>query len=665
MKGNKPILRVAVRSPLWQCFDYLPPEEVDAQDWQPGQRVKVPFGRREVVGMLLEIVDKSDFPYEQLKNVIAVIDATPILSESLLRLYRWASDYYHHPVGDVILGTLPKLLRQGRALIASENHSECNIFPSEITLNEKQKIALDAITQSNGFQTFLLEGVTGSGKTEVYLQSIASVLQADKQALVLVPEIGLTPQTVDRFRRRFGMPIALLHSELSDRERLRSWCQATSGEAKIIIGTRSAVFVSTQNLGIIIIDETHDTSFKQQSGFRYSARDVAVMRGRMENIPVVLGSATPSLESLYNAQRSRYQLLRLPERAGAAKPPTVSVINLCDKKTDGGMTDELITSIRKHLDNDGQVLLFLNRRGYAPTLLCHHCGWMAMCNRCDVRMTLHFHPERLCCHHCGSQKAAPKICGDCRQAELINIGVGTERLEDALQKIFPEETIVRIDRDSTRKKGSLQALLEKIHNREANLLIGTQMLSKGHHFPNLTLVAIIDADGGLYGTDFRAVERMAQLVVQVSGRAGRVEQQGEVLMQTHHPEHPLLQLLLSKGYPAFSDALLRDRKMALLPPYSHVALLRAEGVTRDQPFRFLEIVKNLLKPNLLQSVDVLGPIPAPMEKRAGRYRAQLLLQSKERPALHKVCQPLMQQLSNHPMAKRVRWSLDIDPQEML
>jgi len=659
------ILRIAIRSPLWQCFDYLPLASDENKQWQAGQRIKVPFGRREVIGVLVDVVAESDFPFDQLKSIIALIDDEPVLPTTMLQLYQWASDYYHHPLGDVMLGTLPKFLRDGRDLIVQGASQSFTIHDSDITLNQAQQVAIDSIAASDGFQTFLLEGVTGSGKTEVYLQAIAAVLKKGKQALVMVPEIALTPQTIARFQKRFDVPVVLMHSELTDKQRFQSWCQAVSGEAKIIIGTRSAVFVPMPALGMIIIDEAHDPSFKQQSGFRYSARDVAVKRAHLENIPIILGSATPSLESLYNVQCQRYELLKLPERAGDAQPPKVSLINLCDKKLYGGLSDPMIESVRKHLNNQGQVLLFLNRRGYAPTLLCHHCGWMVTCPRCDARMTLHFQPKRLCCHHCGGQSAVPSICGDCQQNEISQVGQGTERLEEALQTLFPQENVVRIDRDSTRKKGSLQAMLEKIHSREANILIGTQMLSKGHHFSGLSMVGIIDADGGLYGTDFRALERMAQLLVQVSGRAGRVAKQGEVLIQTHHPEHPLLQLLLSQGYAAFSAALLEERQKALLPPFSYIALLRAEAVQRDQPIRFLELIKQQLKPVVSASLHVLGPIPAPMEKRAGRYRAQLLLQSQHRAALHQACVPLLEALSSHPMAKRVRWSLDVDPQDML
>ncbi|MCB1827097.1 MAG: primosomal protein N' [Coxiellaceae bacterium] len=518
------------------------------------------------------------------------------------------------------------------------------------------------MNQAEGFKTFCLQGVTGSGKTEVYLQAMSPLLAAGKQVLVLVPEIALTPQTVQRFEERFNVPVICLHSELTDKKRLEAWSQAYCGHARIIIGTRSAVFVPLKNPGMIVIDEAHDPSFKQQSGFRYSARDVAIRRAQMENLPIILGSATPSLETLMNVRRGRFEFLSLPERAGEAKPPKMTMVDLRDKKLNAGLSDYLIETIREHLKQNTQVLLFLNRRGYAPTLMCHHCGWMAVCARCDARMTLHKNPTRLFCHHCGSQARAPQICNSCEQADLSDIGVGTEQLEQALANLFPDEKIVRIDRDSTRKKGSLQEKLDQIHSGEAKLLIGTQMLSKGHHFANLSLVAIVDADGGLYGTDFRSMERMAQLIVQVSGRAGREERVGEVLIQTHHPDNALLQLLLKKGYSVFADAVLKEREVAALPPFTHFALLRAEAIGKELPLNFLRAVKQNVSHT---NVQLLGPIPAPMERRAGRYRAQLLIQSSDRAALHVMSDLLIEACQNLPLSRKVRWSLDIDPQEML
>lgn len=664
--GEDQILSVAVPSPLWQLFDYLPPPASDFSAWVPGIRVKVPFGHREVIGVLIKTGTNSTVPRSQLKSAIEMIDQKPLIHSSLLTFCQWASDYYHHPLGEVMMAALPKLLRQGKLVTSAALPSSIptTMTSHPIELNAAQQMAVDEMTKQKQFQVFLLAGVTGSGKTEVYLRCIAQVLSQQKQALVLVPEIALTPQMVDRFRERFSVPIVLLHSNLTDKARAQAWLQAQTGEAKIIIGTRSAILSSIPDLGIIILDEEHDASFKQQSGFRYSARDLAVRYAQLLKIPVILGSATPSLESLYNVENNRYRLITLPDRVGEAKSPVIKIINICKQPLVAGMSEVLFAAMDQHLAAGQQVLLFLNRRGFAPTLLCHHCGWMMLCRRCDARMTLHHYPKRLYCHHCGSSSAVPTVCPDCKQSELIDVGLGTERLEQALTQRYPQYKIVRIDRDSTRKKNSMQDKLQSIHDREANILIGTQMLAKGHHFPHLTLVAIVDADSGLFGADFRALERMGQLFVQVAGRAGRAEKPGEVILQTHHPEHPLLNLLLTQNYSHFADALLAERKTTALPPYAHLALLRAEAIQQQLPSEFLSAAKLYLAKNSKHPVKILGPIPSPMERKAGRYRYQLLFQAKKRNDLHHVLQQLMTFLSQVTKNSRVRWSLDVDPQEM-
>jgi primosomal protein N' (replication factor Y) len=536
-------------------------------------------------------------------------------------------------------------------------------------LNSDQQVAVDAVkAQLDDFGIFLLDGVTGSGKTEVYLSIIEAVLARGEQALVLVPEIGLTPQLVSRFQKRFMQPIAVLHSGLSDNERLSAWLKAKEGEASIIIGTRSAVFIPLAKPGVIILDEEHDLSFKQQEGFRYSARDVAVKRGQLEKIPVILGSATPSLESLENARQKRYQLLVLPERAGAANHPEIAVIDVRKQPMADGLSSALVNAISRHLEKGGQVLLFLNRRGFAPVLLCHDCGWVSRCQRCDAHMTLFFDrgSKRLRCHHCGSERNADPHCPDCESKELRPVGTGTERLEEALAIQFPDVGIARIDRDTTRRKGAMQSLLDSVHDGSKRILVGTQMLAKGHHFPDVTLVGIIDIDQGLFSADFRATERMAQLIVQVAGRAGRAEKAGQVLIQTHHPDHPLLKVLLDEGYGSFASRALEERRLAELPPYQYMALLRAEAVNGELPLQFLRQARELAESITAGASNVLllGPIPAPMEKRAGRIRAQLLLQSSSRAELHNLLTPWLQQLESSKLGRKVRWSIDVDPQEM-
>jgi len=535
---------------------------------------------------------------------------------------------------------------------------------SALTLTAQQREAIAGVQAGiDRFGAYLLEGVTGSGKTEVYLQLIAPLLEAGRQVLVLVPEIGLTPQLIKRFRQRFTVTVSVLHSGLSDSQRLQAWRQAADGRAQLILGTRSAIFTPLKTAALIVVDEEHDGSFKQQDGLRYSARDLAVWRAHQLNIPVLLGSATPSLESLFNVRQQRYQLLQLPERAGNAVHPRMQLLDLRHQSMRDLLSDALIQTIRRHLQADGQVLLFLNRRGYAPVLLCHACGWVADCRRCDARMTLHQRHRELRCHHCGSQRAVDRFCPSCGSSELLGIGEGTERVEQALHELFPEQTVLRIDRDSTRRKGALEDALSAAHSGQARILLGTQMLAKGHHFPAVTLVSILDADQGLFSSDFRAGERMAQLIIQVAGRAGRADKPGEVLVQTHHPDHPLLLQLVKQGYAAFADAALEERRETGLPPYASMALLRAEAARADLPKDFLqqayEIANRLRDPD----VQLWGPVTAPMERRAGRYRAQLLLQASQRSALQRLLQDWMPQVQSLATARRVRWSLDVDPQD--
>ena len=528
-------------------------------------------------------------------------------------------------------------------------------------LNDAQQAAVTAVTDAlDRFQAFLLDGVTGSGKTEVYLRLIEQVIQRGRQVLVLVPEIALTPQLIGRFQERLSVPLAVLHSNLSEGARLQAWLQARAGLAPVVIGTRSALFTPLAAPGLIIIDEEHDLSYKQQDGFRYHARDLALLRAKRCGVPVLLGSATPALETLYNAQQGRYQALHLPERAGGAVHPGFEVLDVRQRRLHHGLSAPLLERLETCLSGGGQALVFLNRRGYAPTLLCHDCGWVAQCRRCDARLVMHHGQRLLCCHHCGAQRPIDQRCPECNSTELRALGQGTERLEQVLAERFPGVEQVRIDRDSTRRKGALEALLEQVHSGRARLLIGTQMLAKGHHFPDVSLAAILDVDHGLFGADFRAAERMAQLIVQVAGRADRP---GHVVMQTHHPDHPLLRLLISEGYPAFAAAALAERRAAQLPPYTSLALLRAEAADATAPQAFLEQARALAA--TARGVDVFGPMAAPMVRRAGRYRAQLLLQATQRTALQQLLKDWTPQLAALKLSRKVRWSLDVDPMEVL
>jgi len=739
------IIRVAILSlPIRRSFDYLPIQESQKEENYPaGIRVKVPFGRQQRVGIVIEVLQSSSIPEDKLKPILNILDSKPLLPPILHKLMLYSANYYHHHIGEVYESALPVLLRRGKAateeminLYCATTTGDSDKYQLKLKRAPRQKLLLDILQQHpDGMSSesirdvfsnwnspmaglikrglvikrseaiecssikeqsetysnilkeqpltlnseqqravdlshhlpLLLQGVTGSGKTEVYLQIIQRVLESGKQALLLVPEISLTPQTVQRFRDRFNIYIVLLHSKVSDSERLNGWLQARNGEAGIVIGTRSAIFTPLKYPGVIIIDEEHDGSFKQQSGFRYSARDIAVLRGREEKIPVILGSATPSFESLYNVTTKKYLQLPLTMRAGGAKPPQLSLIDVRSRKMRNMLSSPLLEKIHEHLSNNGQVLLFLNRRGYAPVLLCHHCGWSAVCERCDINYTYHQQRKKLICHHCGSERPKPQQCPECGSSGVKTIGAGTEQIEEALQNNFSETSIARIDRDTTSKKGALDRKLEQIHSGDNQILLGTQMLAKGHHFPNVTLVAILDADGGLFGSDFRSSEQMGQLITQVSGRAGREKRHGEVVIQTHNPDHPLLITLLKDGYPAFAKVAMNERKLAQLPPYSRLALIRADAIDPQITIKFLSEVSviALQLTTTDNTIEILGPVPSPMEKRAGRYRAQLLFQSTQRKALHTLLETLTIKVDKLKSARKVRWSLDVDPMDML
>lgn len=541
-----------------------------------------------------------------------------------------------------------------------------SVSGDRLRLNTEQATAVGAIRgEADNFCAWLLAGVTGSGKTEVYLSVLENTLAQGKQALVLVPEIGLTPQTIARFRERFNAPVEVLHSALNDSERLAAWLKAKSGEAAIVIGTRSALFTPFKNLGVIVIDEEHDSSYKQQEGWRYHARDLAVYRAHSEQIPIILGSATPALETLHNVRQRKYRVLKLTHRAGNARPAQQHVLDLKGQPLQAGLAPALVARMRQHLQADNQVILFLNRRGFAPALLCHDCGWIAECPRCDHYYTLHQSQHQLRCHHCDSQRPVPRQCPQCGSTHLVPVGLGTEQLEQSLAPLFPGVPLSRIDRDTTSRKGALEKQLAEVHRGGARILIGTQMLAKGHHFPDVTLVALLDVDGALFCADFRSAERFAQLYTQVAGRAGRAGKQGEVVLQTHHPEHPLLQTLLHQGYDAFADQALAERGSVSLPPYSSHILIRAEDHHNQDAPAFLQQLRNLLQASPLadQKLWLLGPVPALQPKRGGRYRWQLLLQHPSRLQLQRIVAGSLPLVGTLPAARKVKWTLDVDPTE--
>jgi primosomal protein N' (replication factor Y) (superfamily II helicase) len=733
MDDARRLVRVAVPVPLADTFDYTVAAEALPR---LGSRVRVPFGRGERVGIVVDQPSSSTLAPERLKPLREVLDAEPALSAELLQTLRWAADYYHYPVGEVLSHALPGLLRQGRSLdtadeawhltragasapleklartasrqaqalqalrkvaggaigedalraqgiarstltrLADKGWVERAALPtapreprsepaSLPTPTEDQRHTIETVASSFGkFQPYLLHGVTGSGKTEVYLRLIAAQLEAGRQTLLLVPEIGLTPQLVTRLRERFGETIAIFHSGLTERARFDAWRRAHRREADLIVGTRSAVFAPLPAPGLVIIDEEHDMSYKQQRGFRYSARDLGVVRARALGVPVLLASATPSLESLHNAKLGRYRKLSMPARIGRAGQPRMRVVDLGQHASRQGLSTPLVAAIGAHIDAGNQVLLFLNRRGFAPTLFCPGCKTVEECTRCDARMTVHGKSAELRCHHCGAHRPLTTVCPNCG-SERIPVGAGTQRVDAELATLFPGARIARLDRDVTSRKGALQTVLSDVHEGRVEILVGTQMLTKGHDFPRVTLVGVLNADQGLFGTDPRSHERLAQTILQVAGRAGRAGRPGEVIIQTHYPGHPLLNCLLAQDYEAFAELELAERRAAHWPPFSHVAAWHAEAARREPVFAFLNRVRAAAETaSDGHTVSVLGPAPAQMERKDGRYRAQLLLQSPERAPLHEALSRVLVAVRRAAETRRVRWSLDVDPIEL-
>ena len=739
------LVRVALAIPSYRLFDYCV-SDATAQHIQTGVRVRVPFGKTLRTGFVVARIDRTEISQHRIKSIEEVLDREPLIPDDLLALLRWGSDYYHHPLGEVIFSALPTGLRRGQnpekqkkhrqwALTSSGKEADSQILsraprqaaiyqhlhrqsplpeatlanlggnwrhalkalavrgwveqvltqattptkaspdctPStpvllpvhQVPLNAEQNAALARLEETlDTFQVSLLEGVTGSGKTAVYVHAIAKAVQCGYQALFLVPEIGLTPQMLAWVRQVLPCDVRQMHSGLTEQQRLSTWLDARKGTVQVLIGTRSAVFTPFRRLGIIIVDEEHDISYKQQEGFRYSARDLAIRRAQQLGIPVILGSATPSLETVRQAQNRRYQRLYLSSRFGGAQLPEVRIVDMRTTTRRQYISAELIYGLQRNIECGKQSFLFVNQRGYAPVLLCHNCTWTAQCVRCDARMVWHRNQNRLQCHHCAAQSTVPTGCPSCGSQEMSAVGVGTERAVESLAKHFPHASIARVDRDSMRQRGTLPKAITAIVQGKVQLIVGTQMLAKGHHFPNITLVGILDVDGGLFGADFRAPERMAQLIVQVAGRAGRSTLPGTVYLQTHHPHHPLLRQLITHGYGHFTEAALAERAQVSLPPFAAFALLRAHAPQKEDCMAFLEKASELVLTFNQEQIAVLGPACAPMERRRGQFRAQLLLQAPKRSALQYFLRGWVPYLEQIPHPRYLRWSIDVDPQEM-
>lgn len=725
------IAKIAIPCPLRQSFDYCLPDSYS--NLKKGDRVTVPFRSREVIGFIISVTEKqAEERHQRLKEITACFEEKTVVSNPILNLIHWVSDYYHHPIGDCFQVALPKKVRLGDAntlkkvtswslskdsdiktrlgkkqqsVIDCLAKSEMPILQSKLyqeigpchdslkrlleqgfieqsedikislsdvdtlplkTLNDEQQHAVNEIYQAkDDFNVSLIQGITGSGKTEVYIQLTALMLAEKKQVLILIPEIGLTDQFVARFKQHLTANIIVINSAMNETDRHQAWLLAHLGHADVIIGTRSAVFTPLEKIGLIIIDEEHDSSYKQQDSLRYHARNVALMRAKQANIPIVLGSATPSLESFHHAQLQRYRLLTLTQRATGAVLPKITLIDYRGPKAVNGLSTALYKAIQVELSKDNQVLLFINKRGYAPVLMCHDCQWQATCPHCDAKLIVHQERYQLRCHHCGFNQALAQQCPECQSSELGHYGVGTEQIEYSLKSLFPGFPVLRVDRDSTQKVGAFSKLITQIQQGGAKLLVGTQMLAKGHDFHDVTLVGVLDADQGLFSADFRATEALAQVIIQVTGRAGRGQKSGHVYIQSSKPDHPFWQQLLDHNYHHIAKTLLAERQASLMPPIGSLCVIRGRG--REQAFAlaFLTEVAAMLNQSSLKSVIVLGPVPAMMEKRAGYFRAQLLLMSQDRKPLHQLLDHYMASIAGLKSSRKVKWSIDIDPIDLM
>lgn len=728
------VIHVALDIPLDRLFDYLAP---NADSTDIGRCVRVPFGNRQLSGIILSVSNSSPIPGGKLKTAGLIDQTIPPLPQSLLELFKFCSHYYHHPIGQVVMNGLPALLRKpghttsrlpkqiqawiltevGRTITLSDIPArsktkrqlfslllENGIITAEIykamsphsrkLLHEfkdlrwiEQRTALpeksvfstasapaptteqahaiaEILARTDTFTPWLLHGITGSGKTEVYLRVAASLLAQQKQILILVPEINLTPQLEAIFRKRFpGTPLVSLHSGLNNSERLQGWLQAQRGEAGIILGTRLAIFTPMPKLGLIIVDEEQDHSFKQQDGLRYSARDLAVYRARQANIPIILGSATPSLESYHQARINRYRLLQLHARAiSQAVLPAIRCIDMRITPTQEGLSEPILDALHQSLDQKQQSLVFINRRGYSPILLCKSCRWIATCKRCSSRLVVHLRNRQLRCHYCGDQQPITPACPQCGDPDILPFGHGTQRIESALIKQFPKARILRVDRDSIRHKAAWQTMLDTIHQGEVDILVGTQLLAKGHDFPNLALVCVLNADSSLYSTDFRAEEHLFSQLMQVAGRAGRAHIPGTVLIQTEFPQHPLYLALIRQDYAAYAQAQLKERKSAGFPPFVYLAVLRAEAPVLAEALGFLHQTATIATiAKEYAHIQLFDPVPATMTRLKGLERAQLLIQATSRKHLQIFLSDWQQRITSLPARSKLRWHLDVDP----
>ena len=667
------LIKVAFNLPIYQTFDYMIP--ADLGKITPGTRIEAMFGRKKMLGITMpsshsrakEVLK----PKYKLKEISKVIDKTPIINSDIMDICLWGSNYYQHPIGQVLFSAIPSFLRKGRNLdrltrqrISKKNESVSKNQDSQsaINLNKEQLSVYKSIKSNiNTFGSYLVGGTTGSGKTELYIKICELVSSEKGQALIIVPEINLTPQTLERFKKYLKSNVKSYHSSLSELEKLDVWLGSKSGNLDIVVGTRSSVFLPFKNLKMIIIDEEHDASLKQQEKFKYHARDLSIIRAKKNDFPIILGSATPSFESLHNCNIGKYKHLELKKKFFKTTPPKIILVDLNKDIPDDGFSAELKRQIQKQLDKGEQTLLFIGRRGFSHTLLCKSCGWLSKCSKCDSHMAYHSSDKKLWCHHCGHKEYYPSKNSCCEESKIIPLGFGTERIENKLESLFPPAKIMRVDSDNINTNKKLRDFIEKTKTGSIDILVGTQMLVKGHDFPKVSLVGIMDIDPGLHSIDFRGIERTAQLMVQVSGRSGRHKTQGQVIIQTRKPDHELVTELLSHGYDDFSRKALKEREGALLPPYSFIALLKASSQKITLCQTFLQKLKSYFDGN--KNINIYGPIPAPRIKKNNMYYFQLLIKSSNRKLLLQKSQEIREYIVGKKLSS-IRWSLDIDPLDL-
>ena len=651
---------IAVGLPLRQCFTYKSKVAI-----KKGTRVVVPFGKKSIVGIVVKKISNPN-SLKGLKEIISIADNHTCFDKSIFNTILWASEYYHHPIGEVFLSFMPTLLRKKNdKTISSLNKAseyKLNAKDKKFKLTKEQNATLSKLNKIEEFNPSLIYGVTGSGKTEIYLQLVEKFIKKNKSVLVLVPEINLIPQLVKRFEDRFSGEIGIYHSRQTPNQRLKVWLKSKFGEIKIVIGTRSSVLMPLKNLGAIIIDEEHDHSYKQAEGFKFSGKDLAIKRAQLENIPIFLGSATPSLQTLKLVKEKKYKKFDLLRRVDGKKPPKLIPLDISDSTLLGGIAIQTMGIIEAAINRGEQVLIFINRRGFAPLYECDNCGWVASCSSCESNLVFHKSKNRLICHKCESVYAVNHNCPDCQSTELNTFGTGTERVEEVLKNTFKKVPIIRMDYDSTRLKGSIEAIYEKANESNEAILVGTQMLSKGHDFPKVTLCVILNADSGLLSPEMNGVEKIAQQLIQVSGRAGRNNNLAQVIIQTRYPNDENLKQIKTGNYQLVADQCLKTNKALGIPPYSNVSILRATSPNPQSCIQFLEKVSELLDNK--KNISITGPLPSIPLKIKGNSRNHIIIKSDTKTYLNRVLKFLTNEIQNWPETKKVKWAYDIDPYDM-